>query len=324
MEFITAHLVVDIFGKAKLLLNQQNILRGKKMNKVIRAVEVKSSFRNPNWRGIIDENGEHYQLNSEELCEQIVQGGLYRLTYDEEKYKRDTKYHKKGDPKNMITEIEGLPIEKMERKEEQGGESVAQGGNTKRGTDSSLVPVPQTGGQIATVQKQPTTVKDQIFPLIPTVGTIKLTDKQKDILYADVDKESVEIRPDGLIYLPWMEYVTRLQKAFGMGWGIIPDGQPRQMGLFILWGFYMVIGGKLAGFAIGEQKYQPNNPMMTWGDACEGAKSNALMRLCKGLGISLELWQPKFIKDWIKKYAESYKEYDEKKKKDVIKWRKKK
>jgi len=280
------------------------------MNKVIRAVEVKSSFRNPNWRGIIDENGEHYQLNSEELCEQIVQGGLYRLTYNEEKYKRDTKYHKKGDPKNVITKIERLPIE---GETEQNGEVV----DTKRGATSLPVPVIQKH-EVATVQKQPTTVKDQIFPLIPTVGTIKLTKEQGEILYADVDKESVEIRPDGLIYLPWMEYVTRLQKAFGMSWGIIPDGQPRQMGLFILWGFYMVIGGKLAGFAIGEQKYQPNNPMMTWGDACEGAKSNALMRLCKGLGISLELWQPKFIKEWIKEYAESYDD------KGKMRWRKKK
>jgi len=291
------------------------------MKKAIRAVEVKSSFRNPNWRGIIDENGEHYQLNSEELCEQIVQGGLYRLTYDEQKYKRDTKYRKKGDPKNVITKIERLPIDG----EEQGGESVAQGGSTKRGTDSSLVPIPQTGGQLATVQKQPTTVKDQIYQLIPTVGTLKLTGEEEKILYAPVNPEDVEIRPDGLIYLPWMEYVTRLRKAFGISWGVISAERPVPMGNNLMWPFYLIVRGKLmSGPAIGQQEYHPNNPKMTWGDACEGAKSNALMRLCKGLGISLELWQPKFIKDWIKEYAESYKEYDEKKKKDVIKWRKKK
>jgi len=68
----------------------------------------------------------------------------------------------------------------------------------------------------------------------------------------------------------------------------------------------MLIDGKLAGFAIGEQKYQPNNATMSWGDACEGAKSNALMRLCKGLGIGLELWRPSFIRKWKEANAETY------------------
>lgn len=293
------------------------------MNKVIRAEEVRSSFKNPNWRGIVDENGEHYQLNDAALCEQIIQGGMYRLTYDEQKYKRDTKYNKKGDPKNMVTKIEKLPIE---GEQEQEREVVAQGGktSTKRGTTSSLVTTTEKR-QIAPVQgiqRQPTTVKDQILPLIPTVGTIDLTKEQEGILYADVNKEDIEIRPDGLIYLPWMEYVTRLRKAFNMGWGIIPDGKPAPMGIFVLWGFYLVIQGKLAGYALGQQEYYPNNPKMTWGDACEGAKSNALMRLCKGLGISLELWQPKFIKSWIKEYAEEYETKDRNGKK-VKRWRKK-
>lgn len=295
------------------------------MKKVIRAEEVKSSSFSPNWRGIIDENGEHYQLVDAEQCEEIIQGGLYRLTYDVQKYKRDTKYNKKGDPKNVITKVEKVPIE---------GEQVEQKGEvakSKRGATS--LPVPATpGGKITTVQKQPTTVKDQIYQLIPTVGTIKLTEEETKILYAPVNPEDVEIRPDGLIYLPWMEYVTRLRKAFGMSWGIIPDGLPKPMGLFILWPFYLIIRGKLmSGPAIGEQRYQPNNPMMTWGDACEGAKSNALMRLCKGLGISLELWQPRFIKDWVSKYAESYELKDAKGKPKlnnkgevVIRWRKKK
>jgi hypothetical protein len=74
----------------------------------------------------------------------------------------------------------------------------------------------------------------------------------------------------------------------------------------IYWGFYLVIQGSFSGFAIGEQKYQPSNATMTYGDACEGAKSNALMRLCKGLGISLELWKPSFVKNWREKYAEQY------------------
>lgn len=148
-------------------------------------------------------------------------------------------------------------------------------------------------------------INDQITSLIPLAGTIELTEEQEKILYAPVQDENVEIRPDGLIYLPWMEYVTRLRKAFGMSWTLIPYGPPKKVGNFIHWAFWLIIKGKPYGFAIGEQRYFEGESM-TYGDALEGCKSNALMRLCKGLGISLELWQPEFRRKWLPKYAETY------------------
>lgn len=166
--------------------------------------------------------------------------------------------------------------------------------------------------------------ESEVAMLIQKAGTLKLTKAQKDILYAGVNPDAVEIRPDGLIYLPWMEYVTRLKKAFDMRWAIVPKGMPK-VGpdqRSILWGFYLIIDGRLAGFAIGEQEYYPNNPVMNWSDACEAAKSNALMRLCKGIGIALELWQPSFIEKWKKKYAETYQDRD-RRGNDVTRWRKK-
>ena len=160
----------------------------------------------------------------------------------------------------------------------------------------------------AQVTVEPKANSFEVEKLLATAGTIQLTDDQKGILYAPVDEAMVEIRPDGLIYLPWMEYATRLRMAFGLEWAMIPQGMPKISGTYLYWPFYLVVQGKLAGFAIGEQEYQPNNRRMTYGDAVEGAKSNALMRLCKGIGISLELWQPSFIRAWIGKYAESYSE----------------
>jgi len=159
----------------------------------------------------------------------------------------------------------------------------------------------------------------QIADLVAEAGNIKITDQERAVLYAPVDPAKVEIRPDGLIYLPWMEYVTRLREAFGLQWAIIPHGMPKMAGkTFIVWPFWLKVKGAYAGYAIGEQEYHPDNPKMTYGDACEGAKSNALMRLCKGLGISLELWNPAFIRDWVGKYAESFQ--NERGKKE---WRKK-
>jgi len=138
-----------------------------------------------------------------------------------------------------------------------------------------------------------------------TVGTLELTDEQEKTLDARLDPLCIEVRPhDGVPYVPWMEYHLRLKKAFGRKWGLIPHGMPKFHGQFIYWGHYLVIDGTLAGYAIGEQRYIPSNKQMSYGDACEGAKSNALMRLCKGIGIYLEMWKPSYLKEWQTKYAE--------------------
>ncbi len=149
-------------------------------------------------------------------------------------------------------------------------------------------------------------VHNEMMKLIPLAGTIELDQVQKDFLFNPVNEEDVCIRPDGLVYLPWPYYVERLNKAFGISWAIIPKDMPKLQGNHMYWPFYLMIKGKLAGFAIGEQEYQPSNAMMSYSDASEGAKSNALMRLCKNLGISLELWKPSFIRVWKEKYAESF------------------
>lgn len=166
------------------------------------------------------------------------------------------------------------------------------------------VPVP------VVTETKPTEFRNEfdIGGLLQTAGQVHLSEKETEILYASVQDNDVEIRPDGLIYLPWMEYVTRLRKAFGMEWSIIPQGLPKLKGTTILWGFYLIVRGSLMGYAIGEQEYYPNNYTMSYSDTCEGAKSNALMRLCKGVGISLELWKPAFIRGWKDKYAETYKD----------------
>lgn len=161
--------------------------------------------------------------------------------------------------------------------------------------------------------------EEELNKMISMAGTIELTESQKEILYAPVDDDLIEIRPDGMIYLPWMEYVSRLKQTFGLSWQAIPQGMPKFQGNHLYWGYYLVIGGKFAGFAIGEQEYQVKNYGMSYGDAVEGAKSNALMRLCKGIGICLELWQPSFIKRWKAEYAETY--YNKEKQKTY--WRRK-
>lgn len=177
---------------------------------------------------------------------------------------------------------------------------------------------PQGSAQV----KELNDFSEQVDQFVQNAGTLKLTQKQIEILYAPVNEEDVEIRPDGLIYLPWMEYVTRLRNAFGLSWAMVPQGKPKVQGNHVVCGYHLVIDGRWAGFAYGECEYQPNNKTMTYGDVLEGVKSNALMRLCKGLGISLELWKPSFVRSWKEKYAETYEGKNWKDEKRIL-WRRK-
>ena len=84
---------------------------------------------------------------------------------------------------------------------------------------------------------------------------------------------------------------------------MIPQGNPIEKKGFIYWGFHLIIRGCYCGFAYGHNEYSGEKDFLTWGNAIEGAKSNALMRLCKELGIGHKLWDKKFIEAWMAKNA---------------------
>ncbi|KAF4766616.1 hypothetical protein HAV15_010759 [Penicillium sp. str.  len=94
-----------------------------------------------------------------------------------------------------------------------------------------------------------------------------------DILLAETEPDEVEIKPDGILYLPEIKYRRILNRAFG------PGG--------------------LVSVARGEQDYFSPDGIPT---ATEGCRSNALVRCCKDLGIASELWDPR----WIRKYKAKY------------------
>lgn len=144
------------------------------------------------------------------------------------------------------------------------------------------------------------------------VGTTVLDEKAEAVLSEPLDPAQVQIRPDGLVYLPWTWYADRLNRAFGrLGWGLVPQSGPmtKEMGdmTLVIWGHWLVVRGVPVGFEMGETAYRPSNHTMSYGDAAAGAKSNALARNCKMLGMSLELWNQEWIGEWKKKYAERVK-----------------
>eukprot|EP00300_Choanocystis_sp_HF-7_P041528 c8291_g1_i1.p1 GENE.c8291_g1_i1~~c8291_g1_i1.p1 ORF type:complete len:215 (+),score=49.24 c8291_g1_i1:39-683(+) len=113
------------------------------------------------------------------------------------------------------------------------------------------------------------------------------------ILTKPISLEMVEIKPDGIIYLPEIKYRRILFQAFGPGgWGLKPLSPPLWEKDFVSREFGLYCLGRFVSQAIGE--HQVFDRAMA-GAANEAAKSNALMRCCKDLGIASELWDPEFI-----------------------------
>lgn len=121
------------------------------------------------------------------------------------------------------------------------------------------------------------------------------------VLCEPIDKGDVEIKPDGLLYLPEIKYRRILNRAFGPGgWGLAPHGEPEITQNILSREWTLICMGRFVSTARGEQEFFKPTGVPT---ANEGAKSNALMRCCKDLGIASELWDPRYIRQFKAKYC---------------------
>ncbi|KAI9357300.1 mitochondrial genome maintenance MGM101 [Zopfochytrium polystomum] len=118
-----------------------------------------------------------------------------------------------------------------------------------------------------------------------------------EILLSPIPLTDIEIKPDGMIYLPEIKYRRILNRAFGPGgWGLVPRG-PHTIGTKTISREYALFClGRFVSVARGEQDYFGSSDGLP--TASEGCKSNALMRCCKDLGIASELWDPAFIRSF--------------------------
>ncbi|EME41923.1 hypothetical protein DOTSEDRAFT_74088 [Dothistroma septosporum NZE10] len=129
------------------------------------------------------------------------------------------------------------------------------------------------------------------------LSSAPFTKEQSDILQQPLAFNDIEIKPDGIVYLPEIKYRRILNKAFGPGgWGLAPRGETIVTGKIVTREYGLVAGGRLISIARGEQQYFEPDGIPT---ATEGCKSNALMRCCKDLGIASELWDPRFIRKFM-------------------------
>ncbi|KAG5944120.1 hypothetical protein E4U53_006931 [Claviceps sorghi] len=159
---------------------------------------------------------------------------------------------------------------------------------------------------------EPTTIAHQVAdadapPVIPVtdwstsfhgIATKPVTEAQFKVLMAPVDIKDIEVKPDGVIYLPEIKYRRKLNETFGpMGWGMIPKGEAVVGNTIVTREYALIVDGRFVSQAQGENGYFSPEQLPS---AVEGCKSNALMRCCKDLGIGSELWDPHFVR-WFRK-----------------------
>ncbi|KAH3687533.1 hypothetical protein WICPIJ_001495 [Wickerhamomyces pijperi] len=122
------------------------------------------------------------------------------------------------------------------------------------------------------------------------------------ILAEPINPQDIEIKPDGLIYLPEIKYRRILNRSFGPGaWGLAPRSETSVTASLITREYALICLGRLVSVSRGEQDYFSQDGIPT---ATEGCKSNALMRCCKDLGIASELWDPVFIRKFKREHCE--------------------
>ena len=173
-------------------------------------------------------------------------------------------------------------------------------------------------------QNKEVTVQENCeIDLYNNIAENPVTDQVQRKLSAEIDKNDVAIRPDGIIYLPGVFYRKRLIEAFHAGgWALYSRNifYDKNINLVCYHGVLFVLG-QFISEAVGEQKYHPNNKSMTYASAVEGAKTDCLTRCCKDLGIATELWSPNFIMEWREEFAVSEWYTDKRDNNKVLLWR---
>jgi len=134
-------------------------------------------------------------------------------------------------------------------------------------------------------------------------GELALTKDQQDLLaeYVDVPEDEIDIRPDGLAYIGHFWHRRALGRVFGVGqWAMVPGSgvviEPGSNKIYQRW--VLKIGGRYAAEAVGSAEWFPNSNRANKADAVEGAKSDALTKCCKDLGIANNLWDRRYLRRW--------------------------
>ena len=77
------------------------------------------------------------------------------------------------------------------------------------------------------------------------LGSVSFTTEQQEALLAPLAHDDVEVKPDGILYLPEIKYRRILNKAFGPGgWGLAPRGESIVTGKLVTREYGLIVQGR--------------------------------------------------------------------------------
>lgn len=77
------------------------------------------------------------------------------------------------------------------------------------------------------------------------IATKPVTGTQYKILVRPIPEKDIEVKPEGILYLPEIKYRRRLNEAFGpMGWGLIPRGEANVGAQIVTREYALIVEGR--------------------------------------------------------------------------------
>lgn len=141
------------------------------------------------------------------------------------------------------------------------------------------------------------------LPAVGQPGSLRLTDEEKTALAVDPLADEIQIKPNGIVFVSWNYVADVLDSAFSVGeWSLFPDGKPFLDANCMNWQFHLFVHGKWVATAVGEHP-DPRNDKMSFANRAESAKSDALVKCSKALGVFRKLWNKAFLDEWKREYA---------------------
>lgn len=140
-------------------------------------------------------------------------------------------------------------------------------------------------------------------------STLQLTDEERAKLQADFPDSAFKTGAGGkenLIYIEHAYLRDRMNEVFGPGaWTIIPRSRwtedfvtaKGKKGVLVYVEAMLCVRGCFVGEAIGDMAYY-HNDQTNFADAVEGAKTAAMRRCLKELGVGLQAWKDSWRDGW--------------------------
>lgn len=165
---------------------------------------------------------------------------------------------------------------------------------------------------VATQQGRVDAVANLTMKLYERASMLQLSDEERKRLTAEFPDNAFRkgaAGDDRLIYIEHAHLRDRLNEVLGAGqWAIIQRSRWTEAirtakgkdGTRVYVEAMLAIRGCFIAEAIGDMVYYPNDKT-NLGDAIEGARSAALRRCCKDLGVGLQAWKKEWAEQWWKR-----------------------